>query len=126
MAGVLLGSAEKAAGLLDLAADFLVCGTEDETRRIKVAVSLRTQEAEADAADADANRGAPPAKDTKSAVPVDERADEADEDKTSGNQEKSSSLADVLMKIAKDIVLPTTIAAMIAAKEKDSAEESNV
>lgn len=114
---------KKAAESLDLAADFVASGFSDEARRIKIAVSLATQVSEANAADAVAARGKP-VQDLASDVPVDQRSNEIEEKETSEEDEKSASFSTCLLKLARNIVLPATIAAMIAAKARDGATQA--
>jgi hypothetical protein len=101
-----LGLIEKsAAESIDLAADFLIGGFARERQLMKLAVE----------------RG----KDFASQIPIDQLADEVDEEETSGSEEdepeKSAGLSDSLLKLAMGLILPATLAAMVAAKQRDGA-----
>ena len=94
--GFLRDVTEKSSALsLDIAGDFLVGGFALERERLRKLAGAS------------------------------EKEDEEEEEETSENEEdkpnKKASFADVLYKLARNIVLPTTLAAMIAAKARDGA-----
>lgn len=120
---------KSAARSIDLAADFLLTGFSSEHSRLG-AVKRAYESANIEravgienAADATASKGGVQ-KDLDAQIPLDSRAEEEDEEETSNSEAdgKSASLSACLMKIARDLILPTSIAAIIAAKKRDDAE----